>query len=93
MRLRRFAAVLVALAVASAAALGMFDAVLSPDPLSPSDATALSLAVLAAGGVAGGWKAMQLATGWGRAVADAWTLAWLWVFAAWVSLPWLRLAF
>jgi hypothetical protein len=93
MRLRRLAAVLIATALASAVALGVFDAVLSPDPLSPLDAVALSVVVLAVGAVAGGWKAAQLVAGRGRAVADVWTLAWLWMFAAWVALPWLQLAF
>jgi len=83
----------VALSPASAAAVGAFDAVLSPDPLSPVDAAAVSVAVLPAGAVAGGWKATQLADGRGRAVADLWTLAWLCVFAAWISMPWLQLAF
>jgi hypothetical protein len=93
MILRRIAAVLVAAAFASAVALGVFDAVLSPDPLSPRDAAALSVVVLAAGAPAGGWKAAQLAAGRGRAAADMWTLAWLAMFAAWVALPWLQHAF
>jgi hypothetical protein len=54
---------------------------------------ALAVAILVAGAVAGGWKAVQLAAGRGRAVADVWTLAWLGMFAAWVALPWLQLAF
>ncbi len=93
LRLRRSAAALVAAAVVSAGAVGMFDVVRSPDPLSPSAAAVLSLAVLTAGGVAGGWKAVQLAAGRGQAVADVWTLTWLGVFAAWVAVPWLPLAF
>jgi len=93
LRLRRSAAALVAAAVASAVAVGVFDVVLGPDPLSPGEAAVLSLAVLAAGGVAGGWKAVQLGAGRGRAVADLWTLAWLGVFAAWIAMPWLRLVF
>jgi hypothetical protein len=31
--------------------------------------------------VAGGWKALQIVTGRGRAVADAWTMGWLGLFA------------
>jgi hypothetical protein len=93
MRLRRLAAVLIAISLASAVALGVFDAVLSPDPLGLPDAVALAVAILVAGAVAGGWKAVQLAAGRGRAVADVWTLAWLGMFAAWVALPWLQLAF
>lgn len=31
--------------------------------------------------VAGGWKALQLATGRGRPIADAWTMGWLGLFA------------
>jgi hypothetical protein len=31
--------------------------------------------------VAGGWKAVQLVTGRGRPVADAWTMGWLGLFA------------
>jgi fructose-1,6-bisphosphatase/inositol monophosphatase family enzyme len=89
LRLRRFAAALVAAAVA----VGMLDVVLSPDPLSPDDAAMLSLAVLAAGGVAGGWNAVQLAAGRGHAAADMWTLTWLCMFAAWIAVLWLRLAF
>jgi len=30
---------------------------------------------------AGGWKALQLVTGRGRPVADAWTMGWLGLFA------------
>jgi hypothetical protein len=71
----------------------VFDAVLSPDPLSPGDAAALSLGLVAAGAVFGGWKVAQVAVGRGRPTADLWTLAWLGMFAAWVALPWLRLAF
>jgi hypothetical protein len=93
MRLRRLAAVLVATSLASAVALGVFDAVLSPDPLGLPEAAALTVAVLAAGAVAGGWKAVQLAASRGPAVADVWTLARLGLFAAWVALPWLQLAF
>ena len=88
MRWRWFGAAFV-----SAAAVGVFDATLSPDPPSAGDAAMLSLAVLAAGGVAGGWKAVQLAAGRGHAVADMWTVTWLCMFAAWIALPWLRLAF
>jgi hypothetical protein len=89
LRLRRFVAAL----VASAVAVGLFDGVLSADPLGPDDAAVLSLAVLAAGGAAGGWKAVQLAAGSGHAAADMWTLTWLGMFAAWIAVPWLRLAF
>ena len=89
----RAAATLIAAAFASAAALGVFDAARSPDPLGPANAAALSIGVLAAGAVFGGWKAVQLAAGRRRAAADMWTLAWLGLFAAWVALPWLRLAF
>lgn len=31
--------------------------------------------------VAGGWKAVQLVTGRGRPIADAWTMGWLGLFA------------
>ena len=31
--------------------------------------------------VAGGWKALQLVTGRGRPIADAWTMGWLGLFA------------
>jgi hypothetical protein len=33
------------------------------------------------GMVAGGWKALQLVTGRGRPIADAWTMGWLGLFA------------
>lgn len=87
------AAVLIAAAFASAATLGVFDVVRSPDPLSSREAAGLSVAVLAAGAVTGGWKAAQLAAGRGHAAVDVWTLAWLSMFAARGALPWLQLAF
>lgn len=83
---------LVGAALVSAAAIGAFDTTLSPDVLSPQDGVMLALAVIAFGGIAGGWKAAQLAVGRGRPVSDIWTLTWLCLFAAWIALPWLRLA-